>query len=88
LNRGVRTASENGVFGFMSGLDFMSKSAIAVSILHSFRFVDGEWVTEDILYRNSVYIPKPERKKWLKDKLKKYKKAKKKDNLYSSISVG
>ena len=88
LNRGVRTASENGVFGFMSGLDFMSKSAIAVSILHSFRFVDGEWVTEDILYRNSVYIPKPERKKWLNDKLKKYKKAKKEDNLYSSISVG
>lgn len=88
INRGLKTYADNGVFAFMSGLDFLSKSAIAVSILHSFRFVDGEWVTKDMIYRNSVYIPKDKRKQWLKDKLNKYKTAKKEDNLYSSISVG
>lgn len=87
INRGFKAAVENSIFGFMSGLDFMSKSAIAVSVLHSFRFIDGEWVSKDMIYRNSVSIAKDERDKWLADKLKKYKNAKKEDNLYSSISV-
>lgn len=87
INRGLKVAKEQYVFGLMSGLDFVSKSGIAVSILHSFRFVDGEWVSKDILYRNSVKVKKEDRKKWLDDKLKKYKNAKKYDNLYSSITV-
>ena len=87
INRGLKVAKEQYVFGMMSGLDFVSKSGIAVSILHSFRFVDGEWVSKDMIYRNSVKIKKEERKKWLNDKLNKYKDAKKYDNLYSSITV-
>ena len=87
LNRLQRAIKRHGIFGIMSGLDFMSKSAIADSILHSYRFVDNEWVTEDKLYAMSAKIQKDERNRWLKDKLSKYKKARKNDNLFTSISV-
>lgn len=89
LNRLQKAIKRHSIFGFMSGLDFISKSAIADSILHSYRFVDGEWVTEDKLYAMSARIPKSNRDKWLKDKLGKYnsKETRKKHNLYTSISV-
>lgn len=88
LSRAGKVADENSIFGFMSGLDFISKSAIAVSILHSFRFVDGEWISKDMIYRDSAKIQKDKRQQWIDDKINKYKKAKKYDNLYTSISVG
>jgi hypothetical protein len=89
LNRLEKAGKRHFIFGLMSGLDFLSKTSIANSILHSYRFVDGEWVTEDRIYSMSVSIPKDERKKWLKDKLSKYrsKEVRKNHNLYTSISV-
>ena len=66
----------NSVFGLLSSVDFISKSCIALSVLNSFRFVDNEFVSKDLIYRNAAMLPKDKREEYLNKTLKKYKKAK------------
>lgn len=65
----------NSVFGLLSSVDFISKSCIALSVLHSFRFVDGEFISEDLIYRNAAKLPKEQRQSYLNKALKEYKNA-------------
>jgi len=74
-NAFVNAVYRNSVFGLLSSVDFISKSCIALSTLYSFRLVDGEFVTEDLIYRNAAMKPKDLRESYLLDALKKYKKA-------------
>ena len=54
-NRIVQAAYKNSVFGFLSTVDFWSKSIIMVSILMNHHYVDGKFLSrEDI--RNSRYL--------------------------------
>ena len=46
-NRILQSISGNSVFGMLSSLDFLSKSSIMISVLKSYRFVDGEFITKD-----------------------------------------
>ena len=72
----VDAVYRNSVFGLLSSVDFISKSCIALSVLNSFRFVNGEFVSKDLIYRNAAMLPKDKRQKYLDDTLKEYKKAK------------
>lgn len=89
VSRLQKAVRENYVFGMMSGLDFISKTSIALSILYSYRFVDGEFLTKDLIYLNASKLPKEQRDAYIKDKLDKYKskKIRKDYNLYHLISV-
>lgn len=40
------TMSNNFIFGPLASMDFISKASIMCSVLHSFRYVDGEFVTK------------------------------------------
>lgn len=54
-NRLVQAAYKHSVFGFLSTIDFWSKSIIMVSILMNHHYVDGKFLSrEDI--RNSRYL--------------------------------
>lgn len=46
-NRVQNAIVDNSTYGFLSGLDFFSKSQVAVTVLMSYRYVNGEFVTKE-----------------------------------------
>lgn len=71
-NRLQKAIYENSVYGMLASADFLAKSTILVSVLHSFRFVDGKFVNKDDIYREALSIPEDKREKFITDKLKIY----------------
>lgn len=71
----VNFVYRNSVFGLLSSIDFISKSCIALSVLHSFRYVNDEFISEDLIYRNAALLPKERRQEYLNKTLKEYQKA-------------
>lgn len=71
-NRLFRIIEDHSIFGLMTMSDYIAKTTIAEGILRSFRYVDGEFITHQLIenrrlaYGEDVY----------KQKLKEYKKAK------------
>lgn len=73
------------IYGMMTSLDFISKSSIAATVLNSFRYVDGQFMSEDQIYKKASYIEnKTERDQYLRATKKEYKNAVK---LYDVIYV-
>lgn len=51
-NRLINMITENSIFGFLTAGDFLAKGSMMAAILHSYRFVDGQFLTkEDIRIR-------------------------------------
>lgn len=73
MNRLSRVVYENSVFGMLSSADFVAKANVLVSVLHSFRLVDGKFINKDGIYRNAAKISDTNaREKYIIDKLTQY----------------
>ena len=66
------TINNNFLFGMLSSMDFITKASIMSSVLHSFRYVDGEFITSGDLKMMKYKLGKD----GYKNKLKAWKKAK------------
>ena len=62
-NRLVNAIIDNSIFGFLSTVDFLAKGTMMASITHSYRFVDGEFITKNEIQSKYYYLPKEERAK-------------------------
>ena len=76
--------SKNSLYGMMSKLDFFVKSNVMVSVLMSYRYVDGKFITKDEIRMNQHIAGQQGHKKWRKEQFKKFKKA---PTLYSLLNV-
>jgi len=47
LGRVVQGIYEHSIYGIMSSLDFLIKSQIACSVLFSYRYLDGQFMTKN-----------------------------------------
>lgn len=64
------------IYGMMTSLDFISKSSMAATILNSFRYVDGQFVSEDQIYKKASYMSnKSERDSYIRNMKRKYRNA-------------
>jgi len=69
FGRIVQGIYEHSIYGLMSSLDFLIKSQIALSVLYSYRFVDGEFVTKNDIKNNRWMHgeTKEQQKAWIDD---------------------
>lgn len=71
-NRAAKVAYENSIFGFLSSADFVSKSTILVSVLHSYRYIDGKFMSRESIIREGAKLPKEQRERFIDDAKEKY----------------
>lgn len=86
FGRIVQGIYQHSIYGIMSSLDFLIKSQIALSVLYSYRFVDGEFMTKNDI-RNEKWMhgsTKTEQKAWVDSKLKQWREG---ITLYDAFNV-
>ena len=71
-NRLQKAIYENSVYGMLASADFLAKATILVSVLHSFRLVDGEFINRDDIYRRALSLPEDKRDEYIAKKLTVY----------------
>lgn len=86
FGRIVQGIYEHSIYGLMSSMDFLIKSQIALSVLYSYRYIDGKFMTKNDI-RNNRWMhgdTKQQQKEWLDKELKKWKQG---ITLYDAIKV-
>lgn len=86
FGRIVQGIYEHSIYGLMSSMDFLIKSQIALSVLYSYRFIDGKFMTKNDIKNNRWMHgdTKEQQKEWLNKELKKWKQG---ITLYDAIKV-
>ena len=86
FGRIVQGIYEHSIYGIMSSLDFLIKSQIACSVLFSYRYLDGQFMTKNDI-KNDRWLhgrTKEEQKAWMNEKLREWKKG---VTLYDAFKV-
>ena len=86
FGRIIQGIYEHSIYGLMSSMDFLIKSQIALSVLYSYRYIDGKFMTKNDI-RNNRWMhgdTKQQQKEWLDKELKKWKQG---ITLYDAIKV-
>lgn len=85
VNRPFKVFFQHAIFGGMASADFIIKNSIALSILYSYRWVNGEFYSKDRIYREASKIEdKNKRKQFIDETLTKYNSA---ESLYTILDT-
>lgn len=70
-NRLLQVVNQNWIFGMMSSLDYLMKSQIMTSVMMSYRYVDGKFITKDDIRMNQ-YLGGNDRSSYVERQIEKW----------------